>query len=97
MTTPSQELSTRRTLPTSRYWALRDYLRRQSDPRLELSFNEIEEIIGNPLPPSAYAPRWWTNGKSLRNNPLWQEAWMSAGYDATLVRGSDRVEFRRRP
>ena len=81
----------------SRYWALRDYLRRQSSARFELTFNEIEEIIGNPLPPSAYAPRWWTIGKSLRPNPLWQEAWLSAGYDATLVQGSDRVEFRRRP
>lgn len=84
-------------MPASKYWALRDYLRRQSDPRLELSFREIEKIIGNPLPPSAYAPRWWTKGKSLRDNPLWQEAWLSAGYNAMLIQGSDRVEFRRQP
>jgi hypothetical protein len=64
---------------------------------LEMSFDEIEEIIGNPLPPSAYAPRWWTISKRPNSNPLWQEAWLTAGYDATLVRGSDRVEFRRRP
>ena len=80
----------------SKYWPLRDYLRSKSSPTVELTFSEIEEIIGNPLPPSAYAPRWWTLGKSQRPNPLWQEAWSSAGYDATLRHGADTVEFRRR-
>jgi hypothetical protein len=38
---------------------LQDYLQRQNGQRVELSFPEIERIIGGELPPSAYAPRWW--------------------------------------
>lgn len=79
----------------SKYRPLQDYLRRQTSPQLELSFVEIEEIIGDQLPPSAYAPRWWISGRNGRSNPLWQDAWRSAGYDAALVLGSDRVAFRR--
>ncbi len=81
----------------SKYRPLCDYLRGQDRPRLELSFMEIEQIIGHQLPPSAYAPRWWTNGRNSRRAPLWQEAWRNAGYDALLLHGSDRVEFRRLP
>ena len=79
----------------SKYHPLRDYLREQTSPLLELTFMEIEQIIGKPLPPSAYASRWWISGPNCRQNPLWQEAWRSAGYDAMLLPGSDRVEFRR--
>ena len=79
----------------NKYHPLRDYLRRQVSPRIELTFVEIERIIGKDLPPSAYAPRWWISGRNCKQKPLWQDAWRSAGYDAMLVPGSDRVEFRR--
>ena len=79
----------------SKYTPLRDYLRQQTSDTLELTFIEIERIIGSQLPPSAYAPRWWIGARSSRRNPLWQDAWRNAGYDATLVQGSDRVEFRK--
>ncbi|MEJ0019085.1 MAG: hypothetical protein WDN25_21520 [Acetobacteraceae bacterium] len=79
----------------SKYHPLAEYLRMQTGAALELTFAEIEAIIGSQLPPSAYAPRWWISGRNCRRNPLWQEAWLSAGYDATLTLGSDTVSFRR--
>jgi hypothetical protein len=79
----------------SKYRPLQEYLREQTSPRLELTLSEIEQIIGHQLPPSAYAPHWWISGASSRHRPLWQEAWRAAGYEAALVRMTDRVEFRR--
>jgi hypothetical protein len=79
----------------SKYRPLQDYLRGQRCLRIELTFVEIELIIGNELPPSAYSPRWWTTAKGSRRHALWQNAWCDAGYAAMLLRGTDRVEFRR--
>jgi hypothetical protein len=72
-----------------------DYLSNQSSPRVELTFVEIERIIGRELPPSAYSPRWWIAGRNSTHRPLWQNAWREAGYDAALLLGADRVQFRR--
>ncbi len=79
----------------SKYRPLQEYLQSQSAPKVELSFHEIEEILGQQLPPSAYAARWWSNGRNARTAPPWQLAWQNAGYDAMLRTGLDRVEFRR--
>ncbi len=79
----------------SKYRPLQDYLRRQNGQRVELSFLEIERIIGGELPPSAYAPRWWISAPSSRRHALWQNAWHNEGYVATLLQGADRVEFRK--
>ena len=79
----------------SKYQPLHDYLLNQSSPRLELTLPEIERIIGCPLPPSAYAPRWWIAGRNSRACPPWQKAWLTTGYVACLPAGSDRVEFRK--
>ena len=82
-------------MKVSKYRPLADYLHHQTKPTVELSFAEIEQIIGNELPPSAYARRWWSIGRQTSSFPLWQEAWRSAGYDALLIHGADRVEFRK--
>lgn len=79
----------------SKYRPLQDYLRQQDGSRIELSFLEIERIIGHELPPSAYAPRWWVAGRSNCRHALWQNAWHNEGYIATLLLGADRVEFRK--
>ena len=81
----------------SKYRPLKDYLLDQTKARLELTLAEIEEIIGQELPPSAYAPRWWITGKTIRQRPVWQNAWREAGYHAALLPGADRVQFRKAP
>jgi hypothetical protein len=50
---------------SSRYEPLRVYLAERSDPIIRLSFKEIEQIIGVPLPASARRHRpWWANQES---------------------------------
>ncbi len=61
--------------PKSKYYPLFKYLRRQPDSGLiELSFVEIEEILGKPLPATARSTRaWWANSNTPHGRS-WQEA-----------------------
>lgn len=79
----------------SRYDPLRDFLRAQKTSEFELTFNEIERIIGAPLPPSADRPQWWANVQNPNSTHTQREAWRAAGFDAFLIRGSDKVKFQK--
>jgi hypothetical protein len=76
------------------YDPLRDHLRDHNLKELELSFDEIEKLIGKPLPPSAERPQWWAN--QIGGKRPQRDAWRDAGFDAFLVSGSRRVKFRRK-
>jgi hypothetical protein len=78
----------------SKYDSLRDYLDRQGHRELELTFQEIEGILGFSLPISAHRPQWWSNHKG-QSTHVQREAWRSVGYDAFLISGSRQVKFRR--
>jgi hypothetical protein len=43
------------------YDKLRDHLRSVRFSEILLTFSEIEDIIGRPLPNSAVRPQWWAN------------------------------------
>ena len=59
-----------------KYRVLYDYLKVQDSSTIVLSFEEIEELIYNKLPRSAFLYRqWWANGGHVQAN-----AWMNAGY-----------------
>jgi hypothetical protein len=78
----------------SKYEPLESYLKRQSRNVVELSFSEIERIIGAELPPSAYTHRaMWSN------NPVGHvmtQAWLAAGFESENVDMDDRtIVFRR--
>ena len=77
----------------SKYDPLRDYLQSQKHSELKLTFKEIEGLLGSSLPASAERPQWWAN-QTTPGHPQ-REAWRAAGYDAFLVRGSDKVQFRK--
>jgi hypothetical protein len=77
----------------SKYDPLRDLLRQQRLREFDLTFAEIERVLGFKLPASADRPQWWANVRSQRSNQ--REAWRTAGYDAFLIKGSDKVRFRR--
>jgi hypothetical protein len=79
----------------SKYRPLQNYLHERNDEIVELSFIEIERIIGDDLPPSAYAARWWMSANLDHRHALWQSAWHNEGYTAKLLLGADRVEFRK--
>ncbi len=57
---------------------------------ISLSFREIESLIGNALPKSAYSYReWWSNQKDSKNRPQ-AKAWLSAGYKVQSVQQRTR-------
>ena len=75
----------------SKYEPLGDYLRKQAGNRVTLSFRDIANIIGEPLPDSARQHRaWWAN------DPKHVEAaaWLSAGWkSASVSLMEERVVF----
>lgn len=79
----------------AKYDPLRDYLRKQTVRDIELSFAEIERLIGGMLPNSAARPQWWANVQDPNTTHVQRKAWRDAGYDAFLIAGRDRVRFTR--
>jgi hypothetical protein len=78
----------------AKYDPLRDYLRKQRLSVFELSFKEVEEIIGESLPRSAGSPQWWANTTESSGH-VQRESWRAAGYDAFLIAGKSRVRFQK--
>lgn len=77
----------------AKYDPLRRYLTRQKTARIELTFTDIERLIGAFLPKAAARPTWWEEtGAAV--SPVQIQAWRSAGYRAQLAR-NERVVFER--
>lgn len=74
--------------------ALADYCRRQKFQTFDLPFHKIEEMIGKKLPSSALRPQYWAN-TAAATGPV-SRVMRDTPYEAFLVSGSKRVEFRRR-
>jgi hypothetical protein len=67
----------------SKYDPLRDYLEKQSRPLISMSFDEIERIIRDKLPPAAIHHRaWWSNNAT---NNVMTKAWRNAGFKSEQV------------
>jgi hypothetical protein len=73
------------------YDPLRDHLNKQRTKEFILTFLEIENVIGRHLPKSADRPQWWAN-QTDGVRPQ-RDAWRDAGYEAFLIKGSDKVRF----
>jgi hypothetical protein len=78
----------------AKYDPLEAHLARRSDEEFEISFEEVERIIGDALPMSASRPQWWAN-ETPDNSHVQSRSWRNAGYDAFLL-PQGRVLFRRR-
>ena len=78
----------------NRYSALAIYLKRRSGSSIRLRFDEIEKIIGGPLPQSAREHRaWWANDKFHSQGKAWMGAgWVTEGLD---LEGAE-ISFSRR-
>lgn len=71
------------------------YLSLRRDEEFEISFEEVERILGDALPLSASRPQWWANETDPDSSHVQSRSWRNAGYDAFLLpRG--RVLFGRR-
>ncbi|MGO9060394.1 MAG: Swt1 family HEPN domain-containing protein [Candidatus Binataceae bacterium] len=65
-----------------KYRPLYDYLSRQTDD-ITLTFDEIEEILGEQLPPSAANYQaWWANEDPYGTMMVQKRAWLLAGFKA---------------
>ena len=76
-----------------KYEPLAAYLKRQKLDEFELAFVEIERVLYALLPNSAQRPQWWANESGAGH--VQREAWRSAGFDAFLIAGKERVRFQR--
>jgi hypothetical protein len=77
------------------YDGLRDYLARQKLPEFVLSFEQIEEIIGNALPRAAHRASWWDTLRSPQEKMPQREACLAGGYVATRLPDGKSVRFKR--
>ena len=85
------------------YDALRDYLLRHKQAEFVLSFEQIEEIIGQALPRAANRASWWDTSRSPDIQMPQREACLAAGFKAMRMPDGQSVRFtklksdRRRP
>jgi len=77
----------------AKYDPLFNHLSRCTEPRLRLSFAEIERIIGDSLPASARRhPAWWANERD--GTHLHARSWLDAGHETQrLDLNGATVEF----
>ncbi len=66
-----------------KYEPLADHLRKLGQGRVRMKFEEIEKVLGFPLPPSSRKHRaWWSNNAS---NNVMTHVWIDAGYQTEEV------------
>ena len=75
-----------------KYEPLRRFLRRRRGEEVELSFADIERIIGALLPKTANDPVWWTNQPQRGRGFVQCGAWLEAGFHARPA-GGETVRF----
>lgn len=78
-----------------KYDPLRRYLRRRRDDLVELTFADIELIIGAILPHAANKPGWWANEAKTGRGLVQCSAWLEAGFEVAELEAGKRVCFRR--
>ena len=78
----------------SKYEPLGDYLKKQGNERVPMTFAEIERVTGVKLPPSASKHRpWWSNNP---DNSVMTRVWLDAGYESEQVdMAARKLVFRR--
>ena len=76
---------------TSKYELLGLHLAQQTTNQIQLSFAEMEQIIGASLPDSASKyPAWWSNGGHSQS-----DAWLKHGWRVSSVKLGQHIGFSR--
>lgn len=76
-----------------KYEPLRKFLASQNKDQIQMSFAEIEAVLGEPLPASKRFPAWWSN--NTMNNVMTKE-WLAAGFQSEQVDiAGEKLTFRR--
>lgn len=83
---------------TRKYAPLTEYLSQISSNEITLPLSEIEKIIGDKLPPSAYKHEaWWANNDETHSHRL---GWINADFEVTngpQIKTIHRVVFTKKP
>jgi hypothetical protein len=80
-----------------KYDPLESHLRRQKSATYEMSFRDIERILGGLLPKSAHRPEWWANEQDSETRHVQCKAWLRAGYRAYPRTDAETIRFERAP
>ncbi|MFF2909995.1 hypothetical protein [Paenibacillus sp. NPDC057934] len=74
----------------SKYFRLEDYLKHQIE--VQMSYSEIEKVLGDKLPESSYTDRtWWAN--TLHPSRTQAHSWLNAGWKIKSVDLGNSVIF----
>ncbi len=65
-----------------KYEPLGEFLSQLGADSIPMTFDEVEKIIGSPLPGSKKYPAWWSNNDS---NNVMTKIWLAAGYRTEQV------------
>ena len=75
--------------PTTHDARLRDYLKASRASAVTLTFVDIEQLRGVPLPEIAYTQAaWWANNPA---QPQAERGWLAAGWQTRLIDLDDRT------
>lgn len=76
---------------SSKYRGLTEYLLSSNETKVTLSYSQIEEILGFPLPNTArkFKQSYWAN----TNTHSYASSWMNVGYKARPDADRDAVTF----
>ena len=76
---------------SAKYRALSQYLISSNEPRVTLTYSQIEEILGFPLPDNAikFKHTYWANTETHS----YASSWMAVGYKARVDTDSNAVTF----
>ena len=75
-----------------KYIRLAAFLAGQGGDRIEMSLGEVEELVGETLPPGSRFPSWWRND----SRKMHARAWLTAGWTVDeFSAGDGRVVFAR--
>jgi hypothetical protein len=77
----------------SKYEPLQRFLQQQGQEEIRVTFADLEQILGFPLPSSRRHRAWWSNNP---DNNVMTRAWLAAGYQTAQVDlEGRRLVFRR--
>ena len=80
-----------------KYNPLEGHLRRQKSVTSEMSFRDIERVLGVLLPKSAHRPEWWGDEPKTDIRHVQARAWLNGGFLARPDIGAETIHFERLP
>jgi hypothetical protein len=79
------------------YQSLYTYLENRYAQTVVLTFGQIEDLLGFPLPVRARTDReWWTTGATITTGDRYSDGWILAGRSATPNLLAQNVVFERK-